>query len=345
MDTTQRHPDRDETLAQGAGGEAGDRTMEMGAGSMPPYPLPRDDGTADQTTPHVTGDADVTLISGATPFAALPEAPQPAKPRVTLLMPPEPPAAPADRREAGPAARTASGGARKWMGALIVMVVGIAVGMAAARGWQPWAREAAVAASFVDAPGLNVRAGPGTAHPILVPLLRGDAVQVIGRDTRDPDWVRVRVGDVQGWVNGRYLSATRPLARAPSAPARPHVTLQYQVTGDLPHVTNLQAVLRRHADWRVGEPERVLPSGENRPEVYGGLRFYFESDSALARTVCTEVVAELARRGMTVTMPLWPMVTGQREGRFHASPGLIEVWVSPLPAAASGPVPMGRCGR
>jgi SH3-like domain-containing protein len=342
MDTTQRFPDGDETLAQGIGGDVADRTVEMGSGSPSSRRSTRDDGTADRTIPREDG-GDVTLIPGATPFAALPTAPEPPKPRVALVMPPDPPAAPADRREAVPGRAPSPGGSRRWMGWLVVAVFGMALGGAVAR-WQPWSREASVASSFVDAPGLNVRAGPGTGHPILVPLLRGDAVQVIGRDTRDPDWVRVRVGDVRGWVNGRYLSATRPLPRAPSAPAPPHVTLQYQAAADRQMVTSLQAVLRRHVDWRVGEPEHVLPTAENRPEVYGGLRFYFESDSALARTVCNEVVAELARRGMTVTMPLWPMVTGQREGRFHATPGLVEVWVSPLPAAASAPVFPGRCG-
>lgn len=337
MDTTHHHPDRDETLAQGIGDEAGDRTLAMGIGPTFPPRSPGDDGTADRPIADV---ADVTLIPAATPFAALPAEPAP---RVTLLMPPEPPAAP---EASAPAAPAAPGGARRWIGLLVVVVVGITAGVAAVQGWGPLSRDAALAASFVDAPGLNVRAGPGTGHPILVPLLRGDAVQVVGRDTRDPEWVQVRVGDVEGWVNGRYLSATRPARREPPAGyVRPHVTLQYQATSDQQTVASLQTVLRRHADWRVGEPERVLPSGENRPEVYGGLRFYFESDSALARTVCTEVVAELARRGMTVTMPLWPMVTGQREGRFHASPGLIEVWVSPLPAPGPAPAPMGRCGR
>lgn len=207
--------------------------------------------------------------------------------------------------------------------------------------------------AYVAAPGLNVRSGPGRDHSIVTTLLRGDPVQIVGRDSRDQAWVRVQVSGVEGWVNGDYLTdrtrSTSPPVAAQAAEGainvRPRVTLQYQVTGDRQSVNAVQDVLLRHGDWRVGAPERVLPSGENRPEVYGGLRFYFEADSALARAVCMEVVGELARQGRTVTMPLWPMVTGQREGRFNASPGLIEVWISPLPSATEGPAPMGQCGR
>jgi hypothetical protein len=207
--------------------------------------------------------------------------------------------------------------------------------------------------AYVAAPGLNVRSGPGRDHSIVTTLLRGDRVRIIARDSRDPAWVRVEVSDMEGWVNGDYLTdqsqSTSPPATSQAVEGpinvRPRITLQYQLSEDRQSLDAVQDVLLRYGNWRVGEPERVLPSGENRPEVYGGLRFYFEADSALARVVCMEVVGELARQGRTVTMPLWPMVTGQREGRFNASPGLIEVWVSPLPPPTQGAAPMGQCGR
>jgi len=97
----------------------------------------------------------------------------------------------------------------------------------------------------------------------------------------------------------------------------------------------------------VGSPERVLPDAVNRAEVYGGVRFFFEEDSVLARSVCEVIRNELAERGYDVTFPLWPMVTLQRQGHFRARRGLIEVWISPLPPPITGgdPARMGRCGR
>lgn len=239
-----------------------------------------------------------------------------------------------------------------WGGWLILAIVAFGIISAVGGERRSSLAESVSQSAFVAAPGLNVRSGPGRDHSIRTTLLRGDPVQIVGRDSREPAWVRVRVSGVEGWVNGDYL--TEQLESTPSTPAptaaassgvRPRITLQYQLSGDRQNVAGVHTALLRHGNWRVGEPERVLPSGENRPEVYGGLRYYFEADTALARAVCMEVVGELARQGMTVTMPLWPMVTGQREGRFNASPGLIEVWISPLPPAADRTAPMGQCGR
>ncbi|HYR08728.1 MAG TPA: SH3 domain-containing protein [Longimicrobium sp.] len=239
-----------------------------------------------------------------------------------------------------------------WSGWLVLAVIVFGVIFVSRDGQRiSPATSQSLRSAYVDAAGLNVRAGPGRDHAIVTTLLRGDAVQIIGNDSRSTDWVRVRVDGREGWVNGDYLSdridsAPRSVPRVEGMrTARPRVTLQYQLTSDRQIVADVQEALGQHAEWRVGEPERVLPAGENRPEVYGGLRYYFESDLPLARAVCMEVVSELARQGMTVTMPLWPMVTGQREGRFNASPGLIEVWISPLPSATGGPAPMGQCGR
>jgi hypothetical protein len=145
-----------------------------------------------------------------------------------------------------------------------------------------------------------------------------------------------------------------PTSLDPAAPGEldvaavsPRITLQYQTRSDAETVSDLYEALKQRSDWRVGSPERVLPAGDNKPEVYGGVRFYFEEDSVLARTVCDAVRRELAERGYDVTFPIWPMITLQRQGYFQARRGLIEVWISPLPQPTPGgdPAQMGRCGR
>jgi uncharacterized protein YraI len=208
----------------------------------------------------------------------------------------------------------------------------------------------AVTTAFVTAPDLNVRAGPGRTHPVLTIAGGGEPVEILPGGA--PDWARIRVRGIEGWVSRSYL-ADGPSGRtargsaAPYVPRPTRVTIQYQDRGDRQTVSRVRLALKQHDDWRVNSPEHVVPAGENRPETYGGVRYFFEGDSALARAVCIEVQAELARRGHSVTMPLWPMVTRQRQGLFNARPGLIEVWISPLPppAPGGGPVPPGQCGR
>ncbi len=232
----------------------------------------------------------------------------------------------------------------------IVIVAFFGMGLGGALGPRA-SRAASPATAFVSTPGLNVRAGPGRGHSVLATLSQGQAVQLLGdeRAENGSTWVRVRAAGQDGWVSVKYLSiASGALPRAQAegpASTRPRVTVQYQRHTDLRTASSVRAALATREGWRATGPERVLPAGENRPETYAGIRYFFDEDSALAREVCRVVVAELARKGMRVTMPLWPMVTGQREGRFNAAPGLIEVWIAPLPPAAAGPVPVGSCGR
>jgi hypothetical protein len=129
--------------------------------------------------------------------------------------------------------------------------------------------------------------------------------------------------------------------------AETRITLQYQTPGDRDNLLNVYRTLQLRDGWRVDLPERVLPQGENIPETYGGVRYYFAEDSTRARIVCEAVVATLARQGYTVMLPLWPMTTGQQQGLFHARRGLIEVWISPLPERPLEPAlrpRVGRCG-
>lgn len=209
---------------------------------------------------------------------------------------------------------------------------------------------AAVANAFVTAPDLNVRAGPGRTHHVVAIAGYRESVEILPGGASG--WARVRVRGVEGWASRRYLdereSGHAARASATSSVSKSaRITIQYQDARDRQTVSRVRLALGQHNYWRVGSPERVLPAGENRPETYGGVRYFFEGDSVLARRVCTEVQAELARHGYTAAMPLWPMVTRQRLGLFNARPGLIEVWISPLPPPASGrdPVQPGRCGR
>lgn len=209
----------------------------------------------------------------------------------------------------------------------------------------------------VSTPGLNLRAAPDRTSNILVTLSRGEIVQVMGTATSrtGAEWAHVRARGTDGWVTREYLSgapapaqAVTGASREQSSSTRTRITLQYQVKRDADNLAAIRTALKERSDWRVGYAERILPAGDNKPETYAGVRFFFESDSVLARTVCEAVVAELDRQGYSVILPIWPMLTGQRLGLFHAKPGLIEVWIDPLPAA---PVPpeqrpaSGQCGR
>lgn len=81
------------------------------------------------------------------------------------------------------------------------------------------------AAAVVTGQSLNVRAGPGTVHPVIGVLRQGEAVQVTGRDATGA-WLEIRLADgTAGWV-GRSLVRTNPQADAiavavsiPTAPA------------------------------------------------------------------------------------------------------------------------------
>lgn len=209
----------------------------------------------------------------------------------------------------------------------------------------------------VSSPGLNLRSGPDRASNIVVVLTKGEAVQIMGtaRSQTGAEWAHVRARGMEGWVTREYLSgapARAPVVAGassePSATTRTRITLQYQLPRDADNLAAIRTALQKHSDWRVGHAERVLPAGENKPETYAGVRFFFESDSVLARRVCEAVVADLGRQGYSVTLPIWPMLTRQQLGLFHARPGLIEVWVDPLPDSPAPPEqrPLsGQCGR
>lgn len=76
---------------------------------------------------------------------------------------------------------------------------------------------------FVDANGLSVRAGPGTAFEKVSRVERGDAVEVTGQ-TPDRKWYRIALSPGgTGYVFGKYLSTEEPA----SQPSEPRVVQRY----------------------------------------------------------------------------------------------------------------------
>jgi hypothetical protein len=55
---------------------------------------------------------------------------------------------------------------------------------------------------------LNVRTGPSTKHPVVATFVNGDrGIQIVGEPVQNGEtlWVPVRVPDIAGWVNRRFL--------------------------------------------------------------------------------------------------------------------------------------------
>ena len=55
---------------------------------------------------------------------------------------------------------------------------------------------------------LNVRTGPSAKHPVVATLFNGDrGIQIVGEPVQNGEtlWVPVRLPDIAGWVNRRFL--------------------------------------------------------------------------------------------------------------------------------------------
>jgi hypothetical protein len=62
---------------------------------------------------------------------------------------------------------------------------------------------------------LNLRAGPGTAYPILAKLPLGEDLTVTGRNEAS-SWYQIRrAGGTTGWVSAQYVEPTGDCSRAP----------------------------------------------------------------------------------------------------------------------------------
>jgi hypothetical protein len=69
------------------------------------------------------------------------------------------------------------------------------------------------------ATALNVRAAPSTVANALTVLARGTRIGVTGKTDRD--WVQVVYDGKVAWVNGRYLSKSKPAEEPRKQPAKP----------------------------------------------------------------------------------------------------------------------------
>jgi len=82
---------------------------------------------------------------------------------------------------------------------------------------------------------LRVRGGPGTDHPILTELARGETVEIVSGESANKPWVQIRTGQrMTGWIFKEYIEELPPepkpeppaeeaVAKAPEKPARPPV--------------------------------------------------------------------------------------------------------------------------
>jgi len=65
--------------------------------------------------------------------------------------------------------------------------------------------------NIVKPRSLRVRGGPGTDHPILSELARGDKVEVLSDDSANKPWVQIRSGQqMTGWIFKEYVEELPP---------------------------------------------------------------------------------------------------------------------------------------
>lgn len=88
--------------------------------------------------------------------------------------------------------------------------------------------------NIVKPRSLRVRGGPGTDHPILSELSRGEEVEVVSSESANKPWVQIRSGQqMTGWIFKEYVEELPPepkpeppapeTAEAPKKPERPPV--------------------------------------------------------------------------------------------------------------------------
>jgi dipeptidyl aminopeptidase/acylaminoacyl peptidase len=75
----------------------------------------------------------------------------------------------------------------------------------------------------VTAYSLNVRAGPGTAYPIVGGLSLGDAVEVMGKNAAGT-WLQIAYNGEESWIAAAYVDLTGSLATVPEVSAPPPPT-------------------------------------------------------------------------------------------------------------------------
>lgn len=101
----------------------------------------------------------------------------------------------------------------------------------------------------VDASVLNVRAGPGTNHPVVAQIARG---QVYAAIEEQGGWHKIQYGQTQGWCSGAYLTRTQDAVRSVTASAlnvRSGPGTGYRILGTVRNGTVL-AVVGSQGEWR-----------------------------------------------------------------------------------------------
>jgi hypothetical protein len=72
----------------------------------------------------------------------------------------------------------------------------------------------------VTAYALNVRAGPGTAYPIVGGLSLGDSVEVVGKNAAGT-WLQINYNGQEDWIAAAYVDLTGSLVTVPEVSAPP----------------------------------------------------------------------------------------------------------------------------
>ena len=103
---------------------------------------------------------------------------------------------------------------KKWMVGVVILALlaGGASGVAASGGNATDSVRGMVAAR-----SLNVRGGPGTDHPVVGGLSRGDVVEVVGKNAA-ADWLQITYPKAAGgraWVAGAFVDGFGDVAGVP----------------------------------------------------------------------------------------------------------------------------------
>ena len=105
----------------------------------------------------------------------------------------------------------------------------------------------------VTATTLNVRTGPGTDHPVLTQLKKGDTVKI---EAQEGKWLKLTA-----WVSGDYVEEALPKGRVVSGSANLNVrsgpNTKYPIVAKLKN-DSVVSILERTGDWiKISEGQYV----------------------------------------------------------------------------------------
>jgi hypothetical protein len=70
---------------------------------------------------------------------------------------------------------------------------------------QTQAVQQAQSYAYVNSEALNMRSGPSVQTDIIIVLHKNDKVQLIERVSSSSNWIKIRVGNYEGYVSADYL--------------------------------------------------------------------------------------------------------------------------------------------